>query len=66
MVTVYFSDIVDFTKVTFDCSPSQVVNLLNSLYGMFDSVTEKYDVYKMETVGDSHMIVSGVPQPNGD
>ncbi|OWA52555.1 putative Guanylate cyclase 32E [Hypsibius exemplaris] len=64
--TVQFSDIHGFAEVM-EAAPTPFVTIaiMNTLYGLCDSVIEGFDVYKVETVRDNYLLVSGLPVPNG-
>lgn len=65
-VTVFHSDIVDFTKTSSSLEPEQVINELNELFTAFDEITEKYDCMRVKTIGDAYIAVCGLPEPDAD
>jgi class 3 adenylate cyclase len=64
--TVLFADIVNFTRIAADMPPARTVTLLNELFSDFDLIVEGMGVEKIKTVGDSYMVVGGVPLPVTD
>jgi class 3 adenylate cyclase len=64
--TVMFADIVGFTAWSSQREPAQVFTLLQNLYQAFDGVAEKRGVFKVETIGDSYLAVTGLPDPQED
>jgi len=65
-VTVLFADLVDFTSLSANMSPTEIVNLLNGVFSTFDQLAERYQLEKIKTVGDAYMVVAGVPKPHPD
>lgn len=54
-VTMLFSDIVGFTAVCAQCTPMQVISMLNELYTRFDYQCGILDVYKVSRQKDAHI-----------
>jgi adenylate cyclase len=62
-ISVLFADIVGFTRLSEKLSPEKLVQLLNKIFSIFDSLTEKYGLEKIKTIGDAYMVAGGLPIP---
>ncbi|NUN65468.1 PAS domain S-box protein [Pseudanabaena biceps] len=62
-VTVLFADIVNFTKISSELSPQDLVDLLNLVFSGFDTLSEKHGLEKIKTIGDAYMVAGGIPVP---
>lgn len=60
--TIYFSDVVGFVAFVGTNEPMAVVNFLNEVYTVFDTLLSAYAVYKLETIADCY-IVSAIHRP---
>ena len=65
-VSVLFSDVVGFTKLSARISATELVNMLNLVFSAFDGLTDKYGLEKIKTIGDAYMVVGGLPEPRPD
>jgi class 3 adenylate cyclase len=61
--TVLYADIVGFTAWSSARPPEQVFTLLETLYASFDRAAHRLGVYKIETIGDCYVAVTGLPNP---
>mmetsp|Transcript_35823 Transcript_35823/g.82225 ORF Transcript_35823/g.82225 Transcript_35823/m.82225 type:complete len:1299 (-) Transcript_35823:60-3956(-) len=53
--TIAQSDLCGFTKLANKRTAEQVVSLISELFATFDALTDKYGIYKIETVGDAYI-----------
>ncbi len=65
-VTVMFADIVNFTQVAANMSPSQVFAMLNRIFSAFDELAEQYGLEKIKTIGDAYMVAGGLNEDVDD
>ena len=59
-VSIVFSDLVGFTRLSREVSASRLVEILNRLFSEFDRAADQYGMHKIKTIGDAYMAVGGV------
>jgi class 3 adenylate cyclase len=61
-----FADIVNFTRLSSQLAPAELVTLLNKIFSVFDGLADHYRLEKIKTIGDEYMVVGGLPIPRDD
>jgi class 3 adenylate cyclase len=64
--TVLFADILGFTAWSSEREPEQVFTLLQTVYHGFDLLAKARSVFRVETIGDCYVAVTGLPDPQED
>jgi adenylate cyclase len=65
-VSIMFVDIVNFTPISAASNVRDMVLLLSKIFSTFDQLVEKHSAEKIETIGDSYMVASGLPVSRSD
>jgi adenylate cyclase len=65
-VSVLFADIVGFTQLSTDTSPTEIVALLNTIFSEFDEICDRHEIEKIRTIGDGYMAIAGAPVERSD
>ncbi|XP_060236349.1 adenylate cyclase type 2 isoform X2 [Meriones unguiculatus] len=60
-VSILYADIVGFTRLASDCSPGELVHMLNELFGKFDQIAKENECMRIKILGDCYYCVSGLP-----
>lgn len=65
-VTVLFTDIVGFTKISGEMTAEEVVTMLNRMFTMFDERAQREGIEKIKTIGDAYMAAAGLTLEKGN
>ena len=63
-VSVLFTDFVNFTGISQQLSPKELVANIHYHFTAFDAIAERYGLEKIKTIGDAYMAVCGLPAEN--
>lgn len=63
-VSVMFTDFKGFTQIAEVLSPRELIQDLDACFVQFDKITERFNLEKLKTIGDSYMCAGGIPKRN--
>ena len=64
--SILFADIANFTPMSANLKPAELVGMLDQLFGHFDAQVERYGLEKIKTIGDAYMAAAGIPVQRED
>jgi class 3 adenylate cyclase len=63
--TIMFADLTDFTRMSEELPPREMVAMLNAVFSWIDGLAEKYHIEKIKTIGDAYMAAGGLLDHDG-
>lgn len=64
MVTVLFSNVVGFSKLTEQDKAEKLIDDLDRFYYHFDETVKDLNIKKIKTIGDTYVCAGGIPKKN--
>jgi len=64
--SILFADLAGFTSWSSSRKPEDIFRLLEEIYSAFDAIAMRRQVFKVETIGDCYVAVTGLPKPQSD
>lgn len=63
-VSVLFTDFINFTGISEQLNPEELVDEIDICFRKFDAIMEKHGLEKIKTIGDAYLAVCGLPNSN--
>jgi adenylate cyclase len=64
MTTVLFADIHGFSKLIEGLESTTIMDELDEILYEFDTISSRYKIQKIKTIGDTYMCAGGIPEKN--
>ncbi len=62
--SILFTDFKGFTQIAEKLTPHELIKELDACFTQFDKITERNNLEKLKTIGDSYMCAGGLPKEN--
>lgn len=63
-VTVMFVDFKDFSRISENMDPEQLVAEIDFCFRNFDAIIDRFQLEKIKTIGDAYMCAGGISEDN--